>query len=240
MGKWRSATSLFPPSFPLFSHEVHVCPYGPRKTKVNDESKVCNRTFQLEQMQNLDCPRQATGNCTATNWLSFNLSITTIFFILLQWFIFWRAVFSCVDVIFAALCYINAIFCSPTVEWLTNKQKYYTDIKNELNDLMLHDSRIIIFTSSIWVRITRIAQFFNSLLKTYKEIFLLSRYCHFSLSGSRLKVLKKMTLQIETRRNELIFTSIKPKWEVSKKKHFAIAKYVFVCVCTYTNKLSDT
>lgn len=133
-------------------------------------------------------------------------------------------------------CYL----CSSTVEWLTNRQKYYTDINNELNDLMLHDSRIIIFKSSIWVRITRIAHFLNSLLKTCKEIFLLSRYCHFSLSGSRLKVLKKMTLQIETRRNELIFTSIKPKWQVPKKKHFAIAKYVFVCGCTYTNKLSDT
>lgn len=67
MGKWRPVTSLFSTSFLLFSHEVHVCPYGPRKTKGNDESKVCNRPFQLKQMQNLDSPTQATENCTATN-----------------------------------------------------------------------------------------------------------------------------------------------------------------------------
>lgn len=57
------------PSFPplsLFSHEVHGWHCGPRK--------IDNRPFHLQEIQNLDSPRQATENCTAINWLSFNLS----------------------------------------------------------------------------------------------------------------------------------------------------------------------
>lgn len=115
----RSVTSLLPTSFLLFGHEAHGCPHGPKKKKENDESKIHNRQFHLQEIQNLDSPRQSTENCTAINWLSFNLS-SRIYALLFSYNGSYFEI-PCLTVYFCCLVLQKCYLCCPTVDWLTNK-----------------------------------------------------------------------------------------------------------------------
>lgn len=113
-----SVTSLFPTSFLLFSHEVHGCLYGLRNKKGNDESKIYNRPFHLQEIQNLDSLRQATENYTATNWLSFSLS-SRIYSFLFSYSGSYSEIL-CLAVYFWCLVLQKCYLCCPPVDWLTN------------------------------------------------------------------------------------------------------------------------
>lgn len=151
MGKRRPVTFLLPTSFLRFSHEVKVCPYGPRKTR-GMMSKVCDSPCQLEQMQNLDSPRQVTDNCTATNWLSFNLSITDYILYSLTMV---HILKSCVELYRCYFCCTELHKCIFVVPQWTGSLTYQKGIK-WLNIAWFKNH---IFKSSIQVRIPGIAHF---------------------------------------------------------------------------------